>query len=508
MRETHLLKHSIAPLDATGVRTSSWQERGILFLLVLLGTVLRFIALGRQPLWLDEATDAAFARQTFWNCVFAEAVHPPLYRALLHFIVVGFGDSAVAVRFLPALFGAFTIPAMVILARRLFPGTDLAAATLAATSPFLIFFSQENRDYSLFILLTVLATWAFWRFCESGRGLLLYAALSILLLYTHYLALFVLLAHEIVFWWRDRRSPRDWIFARAAVSCAVAPWLLWAAGRYHQESRMFVAPALLIPGTLLRFFVGYGIAASDAVRKAQPWRSQIISQGPAVVPAFCLFAWLLWRGACRAVARPRLTILLACILLLPWATLVFLAPWIKLTQDRYLAFQAPFVLLLIAAGFDSLVSRGRAIVGAMLALVIAFSLTAYYGAPGSRFGYQFQYGKENWAGAAAFVRQEHPDVVILAPGYLYLPLDRYPMQPLREIRTIAGVFSPPEIHNARGVALILSHAGPAEERLRTALDATYPQIAHATFPAQNLIRVIVYDTSSSLPRVDNAQALK
>jgi 4-amino-4-deoxy-L-arabinose transferase-like glycosyltransferase len=507
MRETHLLEHSIAPLDATELRRQSWQERGILSLLVTLGAVLRFVALGRQPLWLDEATDAAFARQSFWKCVFAEAVHPPLYRALLHFIVVRSGDSAVAVRFLPALFGVLTIPAMVILARRLFPGTEIAAAALAATSPFLIFFSQENRDYSLFILLTVLATWAFWRFCESGRGLPLYTALSILLVYTHYLAMFVLLAHEIVFWWRERRSPRDWMLARAAVFCAVAPWLLWAAGRYHEESRMFVAPALLIPSTLLRFFVGYGIAPSDAVRKAQPWSSKIVSEGPIVVPAFCLFAWVLWRGARRAVARPRLTILLTCILLLPWATLVILAPWIKLTQERYLAFQAPFVLLLIAAGLDSLLTRGRAIVGAMLALVIAFSLTAYYGAPGARFGYRFRYGKENWAGAAAFVRQEHPDVVILAPGYLYLPFDRYPIGQSREIRTTAGVFSPPDVH-ARGVALILSHAGPAEERLRTELDATYPRIAEATFPAQNLIRVIVYDTSSSLLRAGDAQALK
>src|SRR5665213_805650 len=89
------------------------QDRWVylaLFALVAGAAVLRFAALGRQPLWLDEATDVAFANQSFWKCVFAEAVHPPLYRVLLHFIIMRFGDSAVAARFLPAVFGILTVP--------------------------------------------------------------------------------------------------------------------------------------------------------------------------------------------------------------------------------------------------------------------------------------------------------------------------------------------------------------------------------------------------------------
>ena len=135
------------------------------------GAIFRFAEVGSQPLWLDEATDASFAARSFWSCVFAEYVHPPLYRALLHYVVQGFGDSAVAVRFLPAVFGICAIPAVAILACQLLPEAELSATALVATSPFLIYFSQENRNYSLFILLTLLSTWALFRFKESGRYL-------------------------------------------------------------------------------------------------------------------------------------------------------------------------------------------------------------------------------------------------------------------------------------------------------------------------------------------------
>ena len=475
------------------------QDRWVylaLFALVAGAAVLRFTALGRQPLWLDEATDVAFANQSFWKCVFAEAVHPPLYRVLLHFIIMRFGDSAIAARFLPAVFGILTVPVAAILSRDLLPGTEIATAILSSVSPFLIFFSQENRDYSLFILLTLVATWSFWHFLQSGRGLALYAGVCILLLYTHYLAVFVLLAHEIVYW-RRKRGPRlRWVWARVALFCAFAPWLAWAVVRYHTESRLFIAPALLIPSSLLRFFVGYGIAASDAALKAQSLRARIAADAPVVLPSFCLFAWMTWRGVRRVAARTDVNMLFGTMVLIPWATLVILAPWIKLTQERYLAFQAPFILMLIAAGFCSLPYRGRLFSAAALALVTGFSLLAYYDAPGSAFGYRFRYGKENWAGAAAFVRQERPDTVILAPGYLRLAFDRYPRGPCREIPMGADAFAPPHIDDARRVALVIAHAGPPEEQIRADLDAAYPKIAEASFPAQNMIRVIVYDTSA------------
>ena len=94
--------------------------------------------------------------------------------------------------------------------------------------------------------------------------------------------------------------------------------------------------------------------------------------------------------------------------------------------------------------------------------------------PGSVFGYRFRYAKENWPGAAAFVRQEQADAVIIAPGYLNLALDRYPRGAVRKIRTPADSSALPDLKGAQRVALLMSHSGQAQERLRAALDATYP----------------------------------
>ena len=473
-------------------------NRVLLFLLVVAAAILRFAALGRQPLWLDEAADAAFSARPFWDCIFAETVHPPLYRMLLHFVVLRFGDSAAVERFLPAVFGILAVPIAALLARRFFPNAEIAAAALIATSPFLIFYSQENRDYSLFILLALVSTWAFWNFLDSERGLPLYGLLSILLLYTHHLAAFVLLAHEIVYWLHGRRRQRDWVWMRLAVAVAFAPWLIWVARRYRPESRLFIGPALLVPSALLRFFVGYGIAASDGVQKTASWQVKFSEEGPVVISAFLIFGWLLWRGV-RRVRSQSLAAFLAALILIPWATLVILSPWVQLAHERYVAFQAPFVLMLAAAGLCSLHGRARILATGLLAILIAFSLTAYYAAPGGVFGYRFFYGKENWAGAANFVRQERVDTVILAPGYLYLAFDRYPRGGSREIQLANGSSSAPDLRGAKRVALVLSHDGTAEHRLHSSLDEAYPQVAEATFSPQNMIRVIVYDTSRSTP---------
>jgi hypothetical protein len=495
----------LEPVTASAARASSNSATdqpsngGLLLFSVFVAALLRFAALGRQPLWLDEATDAVFASRSFWNCVFAESVHPPLYRTLLHFVIASFGDSAASTRFLPALFGILAIPVAVALARQFSPRSEIPTVILITTSPFLIFFSQENRDYSLFILLTLVSTWAFFRIARSGHGLSLYCATCILLMYTHYLGAFVMLAHEIVYWLCDRRFVRGWILSRVVTVAAFAPWLVWAARAYHSESRLFVPPALLVPLTLLRFFVGYGIAAPDGLLKAEPWLQKIREEGIVVVPAFCLFAWLVWRGLRCATLQKNVKVFFAAIVLIPWAALLALAPWVQLAQERYLAFQCVFVLMIAGAGLASLASSPKRIVSAMVAVVISFSLVSYYAAPGELFRYRFRYGKENWAGAATFVRQENADLVILAPSFLQLPFNRYSQGKAREIETPLGSSAVPNLAGAHRVALVLSHAGKAEEELHSAMDAKYARVAEAVFSPQNMIRVTVYDTSRVQP---------
>lgn len=457
---------------------------------------LRFAALGRQPLWLDEAADASFAQRPLYDCIFAEIVHPPLYRTLLHFVVLWFGDSAFVLRLLPALFGALAVVAAILLARRLWPQAVLSFSILTATSPFLIFYSQENRDYALFVLLTLLGTWTYLRFKQSGRGLWLYALFSLLLIYTHYLAVFVLLAHEWIYWRFSRRNTAAWIVARLAVAAAFAPWCWWVAGHYWSESRLFVPAVWLVPLALLRFFLGYGIAAADTTRQAQSISAKLLQEAPVVLPSLALFFWLAYRGI-RNIAVTEVRELLAAMILAPWATLLLLAPWMQLAHDRYLVFQAPFLLLLVAGGFCSLPKRARIVAAASLGVVITFSLAAYFVAPATVFGYRFRYAKENWAGAARFIRQQHADAVVITPAYLRLPLDRYSLGSAAEVSSSSG--SVPDLQGYQRVAVVISHATAEDKRLASEIASSYRLVAQAEFPSQNAIRVLVYEPAATKP---------
>src|SRR5262249_21883372 len=157
------------------------------------------------------------------------------------------------------------------------------------------------------------------------------------------------------------------------------------------------------------------------------------------------------------------------IVLVPWAVLVLGARWIQLSQERYIAFQVPFIFTVIAAGWTTLELQKRRVAAALAAATLSFALAAYYGAPGSLFGYRLRYAKEDWPGAAAFIRKQRTDVVVVSPGYLSIALDRYSLGKAREAPTSATPSDPANVSGER-TALVISHGGPAEERLRAAFD--------------------------------------
>jgi dolichyl-phosphate-mannose-protein mannosyltransferase len=457
---------------------------------------LRFIELGRQPLWLDEATDAAFALRPIRDCIFAEFVHPPLYRLLLHEFVAVFGDSNFAVRVLPAIFGVLAILCVALVARELFPGAETPAVALTATSPFLIYFSQENRNYSLLILLTLVATLVFLQFRRTGRGLYRYCGLSILLLYTHYLAAFVLLAHETVYWLLLRRDAKRWMALRFIVVMAFLPWAYWVVGRYHSESRIFVPLSLFLPITLARFFAGYGVAVySDGGWNA----ARIVQEGSVLVPALSILVYLCWRGWLLVSRRKVEALLFFGLLVIPWLVLYLFAPWVQLASARYLAFQVPFLLVLLAAGMTSLQGWRRVVASGVVGLAIAFFLSAYYLAPGKLLGYSFRYAKEDWPDAATFIRQSRVDAVIVAPGYLDLPLRRYPLGEARTIEMSQTSSVVPDLGLARRVALLTARTSSPQRRLIEQLDARYVLLKEASFPSENLIQVFIFALSRVKP---------
>lgn len=147
---------------APNPRSAMW----ILAAITLCGAVLRFTRLNYQSLWNDELWSWRFTQYDSFMRMVHEALipdfHPPGFQTVLYYVVHWFGDSEFVLRFPSAVAGTLAIPAIYLVARRLYGKREgLIAALFLATSWFPIVESQEARAYAMLLLFTLLATW-FW----------------------------------------------------------------------------------------------------------------------------------------------------------------------------------------------------------------------------------------------------------------------------------------------------------------------------------------------------------
>ncbi|NQZ59909.1 MAG: glycosyltransferase family 39 protein, partial [Lentisphaeraceae bacterium] len=131
----------------------------ILPALVLIAIFTRFFMLDAQSLWLDEI---AFYKQidqpdvsSVYSAVMSIEGHiGPLYHILLHIFTRFFGVSEFALRTPSAFFGVVSVVLLYYLARDLFDEkVARLAALLLALCPLHVWYSQESRMYSLWVML-------------------------------------------------------------------------------------------------------------------------------------------------------------------------------------------------------------------------------------------------------------------------------------------------------------------------------------------------------------------
>jgi mannosyltransferase len=204
-------------------------------LAVVMGLILRFWT--RSDLWLDEALTVNIARLPVHeiSAFLKRDGAPPLYYVLLHYWTGAFGNSDVAVRALAGLFGIATIPLAWLAGQRLGGRTAAwAAMSLVATSPFAVRYDTEARMYSLVALLTLLGFLALERALRAPRpgNLVAVAAVTGLLLYSHYWSVYLL--GTTMLWlvfqaWRGRpdwrRGARSALVATVVGCLTFLPWL-------------------------------------------------------------------------------------------------------------------------------------------------------------------------------------------------------------------------------------------------------------------------------------------
>ncbi len=278
------------PASAVDEMTLRWV-RGCAIALAILGAFIRLDGLGSKVFWHDEAhTGRVIAGSRKWEVVqeiFDGRVHTRaemlahqfpresrttadtvrvlaredprqvmLYFVLARAWVKAFGSSTEVLRAFSAVLGILALPLVFLLARELF-GRSLegwTAVGLLAVSPLFFVYSQEARQYMLWVDFVLLASWllllAQRRVRERGRAgwwwFVLYAGAIALALLTHLLTVLVMAAHLLFVFLDERLRLKATVWLTACSHAVVAalfwpwarliivegesrPWIPWAA---------------------------------------------------------------------------------------------------------------------------------------------------------------------------------------------------------------------------------------------------------------------------------------
>lgn len=380
--------HPAAPPHASAPGAGAHSDRLALLAVTLLALALRLHLLAEQSVWWDEGLAAWAARQDLasiarWT---SSDVHPPLYFWLLHAWRSLAGESAFALRLLSVFAGVLLVPLAGALGRYLGGRrAGIAAAALVAIAPFLLWWSQEMRMYELAALLATLSITLTIRLTagepmSAARRRMLwlaYVAVTAAALYTLYLAVLVVLLEGayVVLWAaatpQRRRELLGWAAATAATLALFLPWLAYAVGRMRtwssaapwsgaQFARVYVA--LLSTG-----------ASTHVERYALP---SLLFVAVALVAIGSLLAV---RGRRQ---WPQITLLLACLLVLPVAVFaltlsrgLFYTPNV---EARYLLLFAPAVYTLLAWGLAVMKRPMQAVCAVILVALAAAGVRGHY----------------------------------------------------------------------------------------------------------------------------------
>jgi len=472
----------------------AWSpERLALLAIVALAALLRFVQLGHDSLWVDEAFSARIADTSFASLFGAATSHdpnPPLYYVLLHGWIRMFGDSEVALRSLSAVVGVALVLVVFGLGRRLGGSrVGLTAALLAAVSEFLVHYSQEARVYSLLALLATASYFFFLALPDEPRtGVIVgYVVSTTALLYAHTYGLFVLAA-QVAFVVVALGARREWIrldirtlwLAIAAPILLTIPWFVVFAGHVHAEVEgsdeaklgWLGAPSLHdLPGT----FSGYA---------GSHWALA------AVLVALAACAYAAFRqGSVRSVAGALFDDRRVVLLVL-WVVVPIAVPFVisiavtPIYQFKYTIPAAVACYLLLALALDSLGAPWRAVAAVAVAVVFLSVTARYYG--------DFQ--TEDWRDATGYVsRRAAPgDLVVFDSSVGKTAFDYYwrraDVEELVGSRfagledvDLAAVRASAE--RSGGIWLVISHSRDPEGRIAALLGETHTFDASADFLA-------------------------
>lgn len=403
--------------------TTETRKRSLLIVAVLIFCVIGVMLISHfllkpNSIRLDEA-------QSLWQTshslsgtlkVVAEDVHVPLYHVVLHFWQIAFGQSIETARTLSLGFFIATIPIVYLLARRaLSTNWSLVVVTLFSFSPFMNWYANEARMYTLLVFISTLSQYFFLRLVENSKDKKAwygYGITAVVGAYSHYFFAFNLLSQAIYYLLTRKKfaagSFKKLVGIGFSVAAALAPWIYYFV---KLGSAKNTAPNLITPSSVdlfnvfSQFSFGYQTNAINTF---------FLSLWPVLV----IVALLAVKKEQKI--NPKISYLLAAGILpvmIAFGLSFVRSPFFL---SRYMvSCVAPLIIVLI--WFISHYGKrfSRIVVFGLVTLLVATSIRQYASAATPV--------KENYSGAAQYIsaRATANDVVVLSAPFTVYPFDYY-----------------------------------------------------------------------------------
>jgi 4-amino-4-deoxy-L-arabinose transferase-like glycosyltransferase len=202
--------------------------------LIILNIIIKSLFLDDYNIDLDEPFTIYHAQGSLWDIanLLRWENNPPLFFVILHFWIKIFGIGVSAVRFLPMLFGSLAVYFIYKIGKKYINVVAAIGASLLYT------FSNENigqahdtRVYTLFVLLTAASMYFYFSLIEADnkrKYLIALTATNVLLMYSHFLAIFVLLLqalYTLTIPFIRKKNKKEFIVSSSIIFLCYLPYL-------------------------------------------------------------------------------------------------------------------------------------------------------------------------------------------------------------------------------------------------------------------------------------------
>lgn len=473
-----------------------------LTLVFALGIVARSWWLLQESAWIEELHSLRFLGagnfSSFLERMTAENGTPPspVYFIIEYWFARWFGPSATGLRVLSLFLGCAFLPATYVLARRVYDQrTGIVAAFLAATSLFLVFYSQEIRMYAPLPLLAALSLLTLIRYLERPqlRNGLCHFAFNALLAWTHMFSWLLIIsegAYLVLARRRDRRLIRAWCAAHAVIG---AGFLAWA---QSQNTARIVEVTRGYTGLRLADLAVFGLTLGGG-RFSNESPAGHLPLGVSLDWLLALILFVLATGFClgtlrtlvaaRGIGKDDHTLLLCLCLFLPPVLLVASTPWFRAAfQYRYLIYCAAPLQILAAAAITHIPRRlARNIILGCVVFLCLYQLSALATGP----------LRADWRTAGAYLaeRRAADDLIVVGERHNALSLacnSTIPfaqMQPIDVWPALCGPVADACKQGRKAWIVLLMHSSPTS--VESCLSANHLEFRFQDFAGWPRVRV-------------------